>query len=296
MKKNTFMKRQLKNILCYSIVSLLLFASGPCYFAEEVVDIEATTSTTDEEQTENSFEILEESKTEDTEKSQSSEKDNTKKIQIGARSLGGSFKPEHLLMNPRLVRFNFHTPDGTPIEGLDFKGEMVAYLAGNTLPTGYPINLTYNNTTHLYEGMMDYPHPIPLTTTTNQGVALQVKIENIPSVTAITEDYPNTYTIYERRTGTSSLDPDNVLSGTSTANVQLTNWGSGTWGKRLDDSETFSAVVWASPTPISNIASIRNVQTTTPYSHTLKINMSEHFVDDQGNSIPAPTGFSNNRQ
>ena len=296
MKKNTFMKRQLKNIFCYSIVSLLLFASGPCYFAEEVVDIEATPSTTDEEQTENSFEILEESKTEDTEKSQSSEKDNTKKIQIGARSLGGSFKPEHLLMNPRLVRFNFHTPDGTPIEGLDFKGEMVAYLAGNTLPTGYPINLTYNNTTHLYEGMMDYPHPIPLTTTTNQGVALQVKIENIPSVTAITEDYPNTYTIYERRAGTSSLDPDNVLSGTSTANVQLTNWGSGTWGKRLDDSETFSAVVWASPTPISNIASIRNVQTTTPYSHTLKINMSEHFVDDQGNSIPAPTGFSNNRQ
>ncbi|MBO0452666.1 WxL domain-containing protein [Candidatus Enterococcus murrayae] len=290
------MVKTLKNILFYSILFSLLLTSEGFYFAEKLTEekqVKTTQSSTTGEKQEKS---TVETQVEEVEQVEPAEKGGTKKQQLGTRALGDPFKPQHLLMHQRSVRFKFHTPDGTPIEGLDLNGEMVDYLAGNTLPTGYQVNLVYNSATQFYEGWMDYPHPIPPTTTQSQGVALQVKIENIPSVTAITEDYPNTYTLYERRAGTSSMDPDNMLSITGTANVQFANWGSGNWGKRLDDSESFSAVVWSSPTPISSIAYVRNRQTSTPYSHTLKMNMSEHFVDDHGNSIPAPSGFSNGRQ
>lgn len=221
-------------------------------------------------------------------------------MKIQPFAAGQPLRREHLY----IPNFNFGVriqyPTGAPVEGLDTVLELSDDSVGGGPMPRKEIPLVYNKGTQLYECVVNYPYQFPLLYTSRyNGINVRVlmKIKNLDLATSITENYVNSYSVFRRLSGywggTSSptRDPDNLIHGTAMGNPsQFYKQADKSWLTRIlglggtaYSSGEVTQIFWYVPV--------------NPYSYTVNYNyITEHIVNEKGDTITAPVGFWNYRQ
>ncbi|MGM0340681.1 WxL domain-containing protein [Enterococcus sp. AZ007] len=289
------------------LISLMVtfFPVNQSVYAEEKTELtkESTIEKTKETKSTNESQEVT-TKTSDTKEVEKGKEESSEEaIKIQPFAAGQPLRPEHLYYPDTLVQVRFQYPTGAPVENLDVELELrdTTVGGGGPMPSS-TYRFSYNSTTQLYECVVRYPYAFPYSPPPSVSYSITMQsyliIRNLDLATSITENYKNTITTTTRRSGfyggitIPSFDPDNPTVGSITNNpVGLYKQADKSWIGYLSPSTSISYSASREP------ASITNYKPATPFSFNVNYNyMTEHIVNEKGDTIAAPTGFWNYRQ
>ncbi len=310
------MRKQIKKMIFVSLILTIfvsLFLQNQQIYAEKI-------STTTEESKKESSDETQISSGDEKEKTTEETSESSKKKESGGEgksekkkaedegitiqpfAAGQPLRGEHLYMPDFHLSVRIQYPTGVPLENLDVILELRDNSVGGGPMPSKEIPLVYNKSTQLYECVVNYPYQFPLSYLGSYGyirVKDLMRIKSLDLATSITENYVNSYNTINRRSGYwggmsfPTNDPDTPLYGTVTGNpAPFYKQADSSWLAGLLDLGGVSyygstgepqQVIWY--VPINS------------YSYTVNYNyITEHIVNEKGDTINAPFGFWNYRQ
>lgn len=307
------MNKKAKKIIFFSLF-LAIFAlqipQSQQFYAEEISTTteksekesseETQISSGDEKETMESSESAEKKESSGKEESEK-EKTEDEGIKIQPFAAGQPLRVDHLYMPNSNMGVRIQYPTGAPVENLDVVLELRDNSVGGGPMPSKEIPLVYNTGNQLYEGVVNYPYQFPLSYTSSAGVRIKalLRIKNLNLATSITENYVNSYTALVRRSGYwggmtfPTNDPDTPSYNTVTGSPA-------TFYKQADQSwlaglfDPGGTSYYASTGDVTQVFWYTPIN---PYSYNVNYNyITEHIVNEKGDTINAPTGFWNYRQ
>lgn len=306
------MRKLTKKICLFSLlmsflVTLLPFS--PVAHSEEKTTVTKESTIESSEETKSTSESQKEvvkttSDSEEKEEKKTESSVEEEEIKIQPFAAGQPLRQEHLYYPDTPVQIRIQYPTGAPVENLDLEMELRDSTAGGGPMPSAIYKFSYNSSTQLYECVIRYPHAFPYYSpgllSYVMTISTVLRIKNLNLATSITENYKNTLFITSRRSGFyggmtfPGFDPDAPTVGS------LTNNSVGLY-KQVDKSwqgSFFSAatVAYHSGAP-KEATNIGYYQPASPFSFNINYNyVTEHIVNEKGDTINAPTGFWNYRQ